>query len=153
MSDEYQEAYQREKQARLAAERLLENSSRELFLKNQELEEANKNLMLNQQTLVQSEKMASVGLLASGIAHEINNPLGYALSNLSVLGEYVEDLEALFKTINQTDSVTVIQKLIDDDNIQEIARRTSAILTKAGVDFGILGKQEKDSGNQYNRSA
>ncbi|MBI9090491.1 MAG: (Fe-S)-binding protein [Desulfobacterium sp.] len=38
-----------------------------------------------------------------------------------------------------------------DDNIQEIARRTSKILTKAGVDFGILGKAEKDSGNEVVR--
>ncbi len=38
-----------------------------------------------------------------------------------------------------------------DDNIQEIARRTSIILEKAGVDFGILGKDEKDSGNEVIR--
>ncbi|MDD9303780.1 MAG: (Fe-S)-binding protein [Desulfobacter sp.] len=38
-----------------------------------------------------------------------------------------------------------------DDNIQEIARRTSVILEKAGVDFGILGKAEKDSGNEVIR--
>ncbi len=38
-----------------------------------------------------------------------------------------------------------------DDNIQEIARRTSIILEKAGVDFGILGKAEKDSGNEVLR--
>ena len=38
-----------------------------------------------------------------------------------------------------------------DDNIQEIARRTSMILEKAGVDFGILGKAEKDSGNEVLR--
>jgi Fe-S oxidoreductase len=38
-----------------------------------------------------------------------------------------------------------------DDNIQEIARRTSIILEKAGVDFGILGKLEKDSGNEVLR--
>ncbi|MBU1341068.1 MAG: (Fe-S)-binding protein [Proteobacteria bacterium] len=38
-----------------------------------------------------------------------------------------------------------------DDNIQEIARRTSLILKKAGVDFGILGKLEKDSGNEVLR--
>ena len=38
-----------------------------------------------------------------------------------------------------------------DDNIQEIARKTSKILTKAGVDFGILGKGEKDSGNEVVR--
>ncbi len=38
-----------------------------------------------------------------------------------------------------------------DDNLQEIARRTSIILEKAGVDFGILGKKEKDSGNEVIR--
>jgi Fe-S oxidoreductase len=38
-----------------------------------------------------------------------------------------------------------------DDNIQDIARRTSIILEKAGVDFGILGKKEKDSGNEVIR--
>ena len=38
-----------------------------------------------------------------------------------------------------------------DDNIQEIARRTAIILEKAGVDFGILGKDEKDSGNEVIR--
>ncbi len=38
-----------------------------------------------------------------------------------------------------------------DDNIQEIARRTAIILDKAGVDFGILGKLEKDSGNEVLR--
>lgn len=38
-----------------------------------------------------------------------------------------------------------------DDNIQEIARRTSSILTHAGVDFGIMGKMEKDSGAEVLR--
>jgi len=38
-----------------------------------------------------------------------------------------------------------------DDNIQEIARRTAIILEKAGVDYGILGKGEKDSGNEVIR--
>ena len=38
-----------------------------------------------------------------------------------------------------------------DDNIQEIARKTSKILTKSGVNFGILGKAEKDSGNEVVR--
>jgi Fe-S oxidoreductase len=38
-----------------------------------------------------------------------------------------------------------------DDNIQEIARHTAVILQRAGVDFGILGKEEKDSGNEVLR--
>ena len=42
--------------------------------------------------LLQSEKMAAIGLLAAGIAHEINNPVSYAASNLDALGRYVGDV-------------------------------------------------------------
>ena len=49
-------------------------------------------------------------------------------------------------TVFFVDSITSF-----DENIQRIARRTSKILTKAGVDFGVLGKLEKDSGNEVRR--
>jgi len=42
--------------------------------------------------LVQSEKLASIGQLAAGVAHEINNPIGYVLSNFSMLEEYLASL-------------------------------------------------------------
>ena len=42
--------------------------------------------------LLQSEKMASIGQLAAGVAHEINNPIGYVSSNLSTLHDYVARL-------------------------------------------------------------
>jgi signal transduction histidine kinase len=44
--------------------------------------------------MVQSEKMASVGQLAAGIAHEINNPMAFVKSNLGTLERYVQQLEA-----------------------------------------------------------
>lgn len=48
-----------------------------------------------QSRLLQAEKMASVGQLAAGVAHEINNPVGFVRSNLGTLGNYARTLLAL----------------------------------------------------------
>lgn len=48
-----------------------------------------------QSQLLQSEKLASIGQLAAGVAHEINNPVGYVASNLGSLGKYISDLFTL----------------------------------------------------------
>ena len=48
-----------------------------------------------QSHLLQSEKMASIGQLAAGVAHEINNPIGYVYSNLGMLEKYVQDAFAM----------------------------------------------------------
>ncbi len=45
-----------------------------------------------QAQLLQSDKLASIGQLAAGVAHEINNPIGYVQSNLGTLGRYLDDL-------------------------------------------------------------
>ncbi|MCK6475186.1 MAG: ATPase, partial [Planctomycetes bacterium] len=45
-----------------------------------------------QQQLVQSEKLASIGQLAAGVAHEINNPIGYVSSNIRSLDDYITRL-------------------------------------------------------------
>lgn len=50
-------------------------------------------LSQTQAQLLQSEKMASIGQLAAGVAHEINNPVGYISSNLSTLQGYLADLD------------------------------------------------------------
>lgn len=60
-----------------------------------EREKQNKQLVEMQSQLLQSEKMASVGQLAAGVAHEINNPVGYVNGNMSTLSAYVEDVKAL----------------------------------------------------------
>lgn len=108
--NDYLIAYRREKAARLAAEKLLEEVTREVYFKNAELERINREVKEQQQALIQQEKMASVGFLASGIAHEINNPLGYSLSNMSVLSEYIEEL------------VSVIQGVRDDALVPETSK-------------------------------
>ena len=59
------------------------------------LKETNRMLEEAQNQLLQSEKMASIGQLAAGVAHEINNPVGFVNSNLNSLKHYVEDLLSL----------------------------------------------------------
>lgn len=65
----------------------------ELEKKNNELKIAYKELKEIQQQIVQQEKMASIGQLVAGVAHEINNPMGFIISNLGTLKKYSERLE------------------------------------------------------------
>jgi len=59
---------------------------------NDELSALNHKLHVAQSQLLQSEKMASIGQLAAGVAHEINNPVGYVFSNFGTLEKYLGDL-------------------------------------------------------------
>ncbi len=60
--------------------------------KNRELEKTHSELKDTQVQLLQREKMASIGQLAAGVAHEINNPVGFISSNLNSLGKFVDSL-------------------------------------------------------------
>lgn len=98
MSDEaelYRRAYERERDARKAAEQVVEDTTRELYLKNQKLEESLKQLKDQQRVLVQNEKLAMLGTLAAGIAHEINNPMAFVHANLESLADYLEPYQEL----------------------------------------------------------
>ena len=64
-------------------------------IKNKKLEETLQHLKETQAQILQSEKMSSIGQLAAGIAHEINNPTGFVSSNLKTLSGYYKDVEGL----------------------------------------------------------
>ena len=70
---------------------------RELQQRHDELQTTYRRLAGAQEQLLQSEKMASIGQLAAGVAHEINNPIGYVHSNLGTLQEYLGALFALIE--------------------------------------------------------
>lgn len=73
--------------------------------KNEELNSTLKNLKEMQTKLIQSEKMASLGVLTAGVAHEINNPLNYIMGSYTALDSY-------FKEHNQDDD-KYITKLLE----------------------------------------
>jgi two-component system NtrC family sensor kinase len=65
---------------------------RELTRANEQLQIVNQRLSEAQAKLMQSEKLASIGQLAAGVAHEINNPIGYIFSNFGSLEKYLDRL-------------------------------------------------------------
>jgi C4-dicarboxylate-specific signal transduction histidine kinase len=79
--------------------------------KSAELEEANVKLMERQRQLVQSEKLASMGQLVSGIAHEINNPIQFIQGNMQILREAVGDILPILDEKEEKDGDLQIARL------------------------------------------
>ncbi|RLJ21003.1 hypothetical protein DJ030_05585 [bacterium endosymbiont of Escarpia laminata] len=97
-----------------------------------QLQESNLRLEETFQQLLQSEKMASIGQLAAGVAHEINNPVGFIHSNLSTLSEYLDAIGTLlgnYKDLGQAVSESDTQK------VQLLLEQIDALRTEADIDF------------------
>jgi len=75
-----------------------------------------------QESLLQSEKLASIGLLASGVAHELNNPLTSILMNINLLMEEIGDRPDVQKELKRIGDDTLRCKRIIDD-LRDFSRR------------------------------
>ncbi|MGH7389278.1 MAG: ATP-binding protein [Candidatus Rokuibacteriota bacterium] len=70
----------------------------QLRIAHEELQSAYRDLQHTQMQLIQREKMASVGQLVAGVAHELNNPIGFVFSNVTTLEDFVRRLRAMVET-------------------------------------------------------
>ena len=124
----------------------------ELRNSNQELQEILEELTMTQNRLIQQEKMAGIGQLAAGVAHEINNPLGFVMSNFDTLKNYVrkykrvldayrelrnevlnsrnQDVESKIMNINEVEKAEKIHFIAED--LEDLFKDTSEGLMRIG---------------------
>ncbi|MHB1678424.1 MAG: ATP-binding protein [Sulfuriferula sp.] len=106
--------------------RALEQSNRSLHAEKSKQKMLIEQLESAQGQLLQSEKMASVGQLAAGVAHEINNPIGYVYSNLNSLEKYVQEVFSLVDIYAQAES-----QIMDE----VLRSRIQAVKAQLDMDF------------------
>jgi len=118
----FERAFLNEQKLRLAAEQLLKDKSSVLVAINNELQKKVADLERQQALFVQTEKMATLGTLSAGVAHEINTPLAYAMSNIESLQHFnpllVELLKLNEKYLNNEIKESRFKHEIDILNLQ-----------------------------------
>lgn len=92
--------------------------------KSQQLQASLETLQQTQAQLVQTEKISSLGQLVAGVAHEVNNPVGFIAGNLSIANQYIEDLLELLSLYQANlpsppEEIETFQEEIDLDYLLE----------------------------------
>lgn len=118
---------------------------------NSEIKSVNTELDSARNQLLQSEKLASIGQLAAGVAHEINNPVGFIYSNLSSLSRYHSDLfkllhvyEAIQPNDLSDDSLIRIQSVRKDVDIKFIQEDINELMLESQDGVGRVKQIVQD---------
>jgi PAS domain S-box-containing protein len=89
-------------------------------------------IKLLQRKVLQTEKMASIGQLAAGVAHEINNPMGFIHANLFQMAEYMIDLHRVWEGVGALQTAVAGGDLAE---IQQSSSELAATSNEVNVDF------------------
>jgi signal transduction histidine kinase len=81
--------------------------------------------------LLQSERLAAIGQLAAGVAHEINNPIGYVFSNLKTLAGYVDDLLRIIDAVDTVNDLEELRKLKQSLEYDYIRNDVEALIVES----------------------
>ncbi len=111
-------------------ERLVKKRTDQLSKQTQRLSVSLKELKQTKVKLYQADKLASVGQLAAGLAHEINNPIGYVSCNLNSLQEYMEDIKKFLELQMHLDLST-----LNADQIASYKKQLSQLQETIDLEF------------------
>ncbi|MEQ3515336.1 ATP-binding protein [Pseudoalteromonas sp. BZB3] len=130
-----------------------ENLEAKVIERTKQLEQANTDLRNTlgeleetKQQLIHSEKLASIGQLAAGVAHEINTPLGYVSSNMESLAEYLDDIKLAWGDIEENNS-ELAKQLSAKHDLEFIFDDTHSILESVESGLKRIRVISKDLGH------
>lgn len=101
--------------------------TRQLIREKENAERLLRELQETQMHLVHSEKMASLGQLVAGVAHEINNPVAYVKANIAYLDKRVKDIQKLYQSFSDVFDYYESFKTVDDERHREFVTRLQEI--------------------------
>lgn len=99
------------------------------------------------QQLVNAEKLASIGQLSAGIAHEINNPVGYIRSNLDMLADYIKPLTSYIKIVNTSAREESAKTFYQEEDLDYIINDIEPLIASSLEGTVRISKIIKDLGN------
>ena len=118
-----------------------ERSQQKELVQAREIEKAYKELKTTQAQLIQSEKMASLGELTAGIAHEIQNPLNFVNNFSEVNSELIDEMQQELKAGNNDEAITISNNIKENqEKINHHGKRADAIVK------GMLQHSRSSSG-------
>ncbi|MCL5042222.1 MAG: ATP-binding protein [Gammaproteobacteria bacterium] len=117
---------------------LLRAMEKRIGQRNKALQQALKQLKRSQSHLVQAEKMASLGQMVAGVAHELNTPLGYVKNNVQLLGELVRPVLSLAEQQSQ------LMELLNDPHASDEQLTDAFTATRQAADAAAPAQLAED---------